>query len=85
MSCCCGHHHHCSCQGHHHCSCHERRHECSCHSESESPSRHGRRHGFLGREEYIARLDEERDILERRLRYVKEELDELRRGAQPKE
>ncbi len=83
MSCCCGHHHHCSCHGHHHCSCHEHRHECSCHGEREAAPRHGRRHGFLSREEYIERLDTERDILERRLRYLKEELEELRRSAQP--
>ncbi len=85
MSCCCGHHHHCSCHGHHHCSCHERRHECSCHSEREGSPRHGRRHGFLSREEYVERLDEEREILERRLRHLKEELEELRKGAQSAE
>ena len=83
MSCCCGHHHHCSCHGHHHSSCHEHRHESSCHSEREASPHHGRRHGFLSREEYIERLDEERVILERRLRYLKEELEELRKGAQP--
>jgi prefoldin subunit 5 len=32
----------------------------------------------LSREEYIERLDEERDILERRLRHLKAELEELR-------
>jgi len=37
------------------------------------------------REEYIARLDEEREVLERRLRYLKEELEELRKGTQPGE
>ncbi|MFI5340599.1 MAG: hypothetical protein ACHQ7N_12270 [Candidatus Methylomirabilales bacterium] len=83
MSCCCGHHHHCSCHGHHHghhhCGCQERRQECSCHSEREDSPRGGRRE-FLTREEYIAGLDEEREILERRLRYLKEELDEVRKG-----
>jgi len=79
MSCCCGHHHHCSCHGHHQCGCQERRHECSCHSEREDSPRGGRRQ-FLTREEYIAGLDEEREILERRLRYLKEELDEVRKG-----
>jgi hypothetical protein len=34
----------------------------------------------LTREEYIQQLEEERDILERRLRYLKEELEEVRRG-----
>jgi hypothetical protein len=34
----------------------------------------------LTREEYIAGLDEEREILERRLRYLKEELEEVRKG-----
>jgi hypothetical protein len=36
----------------------------------------------LTREEYIAGLDEEREILERRLRHLKEELEELRGAAQ---
>jgi prefoldin subunit 5 len=39
----------------------------------------------VSREEYIERLDEECDILERRLRHLKAELEELRaegRGAQ---
>jgi hypothetical protein len=35
----------------------------------------------LTREEYIARLDEEREILERRLRHLKEELEETRRES----
>lgn len=81
MSCCCGHHHHWSCHGHHHghhCGCHERWQECSCHSEREGSPHHGRRHGFLTREEYIERLNEEREILERRLRHLKEELEEMR-------
>ena len=82
MCCCCGHRHQCSCHGqyqaHHHCGCHERHHECSCHSEREESPRGGRRHGFMSREEYIERLDEERDILERRLRHLKAELEELR-------
>ena len=78
MSCCCDHSHHCSCHGHHHCSCQEHRHECSCHGEREGERHHGRRHGVLSRAEYIERLDEERDILERRLRHLKAELDELR-------
>ncbi len=82
MSCCCGHHHHCSCHGHHHCNCHEHRHECSRHSEREGSPRHGRRHGFLSREEYVERLDEEREILERRLRHLKGELEELRKEGQ---
>lgn len=77
MSCCCGHHHG-SCHGHHHCSCQERRQECSCHSEREASPHHGRRHGLLSREGYVERLDEEREILERRLRYLKAELEELR-------
>ena len=77
MSCCCGHHHPCSCHSHHHCACQERHHECSCHSEREASPHHGRRHGFLSREEYVERLDEEREILERRLRYLKAELEEL--------
>ena len=93
MSCCCGHHHcscgsghhHGSCHGHHHCSCHERRHECSCHSEREASPHHGRRHGFLSREEYVERLDEEREILERRLRYLKSELEELGKEGQAAE
>jgi hypothetical protein len=67
MSCCCGHHHDCSCHGHHHghhhCSCHERRHECSCRSEREDSPRGGRQ------------------ILERRLRHLKEELEEMRRES----
>ncbi len=93
MSCCCGHHHcscgsshhECCCHGHHHhCGCHEHRHECECHSERESSPHHHHRHRFLSREEYVERLDEEREILERRLRYVKEELDELRKEAPPK-
>jgi hypothetical protein len=79
--CCCGHHHHRSCQGHHHghhsCGCHERRQECSCHPEREDSPRGGRRQ-FVTREEYIARLDEEREILELRLRHLKAELEELR-------
>ena len=87
MSCCCGHQHHCSCHGHHHghphCGCHERHHECSCHSEREASPHHGQRHGFLSREEYVERLEDEREILERRLRYLKEELEELRKGAKP--
>ena len=82
MSCCCGHHHQCSCHGHHHghhhCGCHERWQECSCHSEREGSPHHGRRHGFLTREEYIERLNDEREILERRLRHLKEELEEMR-------
>lgn len=84
MSCCCGHHHHCSCHGHHHghhhCGCHEHRHECSCHSEREDSPRSGRRQ-LLTREEYIAGLDEEREILERRLRHLKEELEEMRKES----
>ena len=83
MSCCCGHHPHCSCHGHHHGGGYERRHECSCHSEREDSPRHGRRHGFLSREQYIERLDEEREILERRLRYLEEELEEVRKGQAP--
>jgi len=39
----------------------------------------GRRHGVLSREEYVERLDEERQIIERRLRYLKAELEELRK------
>lgn len=61
MSCCCGHHHY-----------------CSCHSEREASPHHGRRHGLLSREDYVERLDEEREILERRLRHLKAELEELR-------
>ena len=76
--CCCGHHHHGSCHSHHHCACQERRHECSCHSEREASPHHGQHHGFLTREEYVERLDEEREILERRLRHLKAELEELR-------
>ncbi len=83
--CCCGHHHHCSCNGQHSCGCHERRHECSCHSEREASPHHGRRHGFMSREEYIEKLDEERDILERRLRHLKAELEELRAEGQATE
>ena len=78
MSCCCGHHHHCSCHSHHNCACQERHHECSCHSEREASPHHGRRHGLLTREEYVKRLDEEREILERRLRHLKAEVEELR-------
>jgi len=83
---CCGHHHyscglghpHCACHGHpHQCSCHEHRHECSCHGEREGGSSHGRGHRFPSRKEYIARLEEERDLLERRLRFLKQELTEL--------
>jgi hypothetical protein len=32
----------------------------------------------LSRDEYVERLDEERDLLERRLRHLKAELEELR-------
>ena len=78
MSCGGGHHHDCSCHSHHHCACQERHHECSCHAERETSPHHGRRHGFLSREEYVEWLDEEREILERRLRHLKAELEELR-------
>ena len=37
----------------------------------------GRRHGTLSREDYVERLDGERELLERRLRYLKAELEEL--------
>ena len=85
MSCCCGHHHHCSCHSHHHCACQERRHECSCHSEREASPHHGRRHGLLSREDYVERQDEEREILERRLRHLKAELEELGKERQAAE
>jgi prefoldin subunit 5 len=39
----------------------------------------------LSREEYIERLDEERDILERRLRHLTAELEELRAKGQTSE
>ncbi len=92
MSCCCGHHrcccgsghHGCGCHGHHShgsCGCHERRSECSCHGERESGHHHGRGHRFPSREEYVARLEEEQDLLERRLRFLKQELAELQANA----
>jgi len=89
---CCGHHHyscgsghpHCACHEHHHqCGCHEHRNECSCHGEREGGSSHGRRHRFPSREEYIARLEEEQDLLERRLRFLKQELAELQEKSHP--
>jgi hypothetical protein len=45
----------------------------------------GRRHGTLSREEYVERLDEEREIFERRLRYLKAELEELGKERQAAE
>ena len=88
MPCCCRHHdcscgsghHACSCHGHYHqhCGCQEHRHECSRRGERECGPRHGQRHDFPSREEYSERLEEERDLLERRLRFLKQELAELR-------
>jgi hypothetical protein len=35
------------------------------------------------REDYVRGLEEERDLLEQRLRRLEREIDELRRGARP--
>ena len=88
MSCCCGHHHHdCPCHSaHHHCGCHSSQHHCSCHSDHPEPRPFWPwRHGFPSREEYIRMLDEEREVLEWRLRHLEQELEELRKEAHPKE
>ena len=73
MSWCCGHHHH-----YHHC------------SEpypggwfEESPPPYSRRYAPPPREEYTRRLEEERDLLERRLRRLEHELEELRQTDRP--
>jgi len=71
MVCCCGHHHHCHCwhPGGEH--------------EGWGPYRW--RAAPSPREAYLRRLEEEREILERRLRRVEQELEELRRGARQAE
>ena len=43
------------------------------------------RPAFPSREEYLRMLEEERDLLERRLRYLGQELEELRKGGHAKE
>jgi hypothetical protein len=87
MSCCCCEHQcHCCCHsGHHHCECHSGRHHGSCHSGHPEPYSPGEgRPTFPSREEYLQMLEEERELLERRLRYLGQELEELRKGAHPK-
>jgi hypothetical protein len=90
MSCwCCsdeGHPHCCCHSSHHHCGCHPERHHGSCRCGHHEPR--GPREGrplFSSREEYMARLEEERDLLERRLRFLSQELEDLRKGGHPKE
>jgi hypothetical protein len=41
------------------------------------------RYGPPPREDYVRWLEEERDLLEQRVRPLERELDELRRGARP--
>ncbi len=93
MSCCCESHSHCCCHSGYHCTCHSG-HHCGCHSERHHGSCHGSHHGhsskegrpaFPTREEYLQRLEEERDLLERRLRFLGQELEELRKAGHPKE
>jgi hypothetical protein len=67
MSHCCGYHHH-----HHHCWCPGEGYE-----EPYPPYPH--RYAGAPREDYLRRLEEERDLQERRLRRLEQELEELRR------
>jgi len=67
--CCCGHHHHCTCHGGWH----------------EPSPLHRWRGPASPREEYLRTLEEEREILERRLRRLEHELEELRKGTRPGE
>jgi len=61
------------CCGHHHCTCHRGWHE---------PSPLYRWRGPASpREEYLRTLEGEREILERRLRRLDHELEELRKGT----
>jgi len=84
--CCCESHPHCCCHsGHHHCGCHSERHHGSCHSgHGGHPPEEGRP-AFPSREEYLRMLEEERDLLERRLRFLSQELEDLRKGGHSKE
>jgi hypothetical protein len=41
------------------------------------------RYGPPPREDDVRRLEEERDLLEQRLRHLEREIEELRRGARP--
>lgn len=64
---CCGYHHH-----HHHCWCPGEGYE-------ESYPPYPYRYAGAPREDYLRRLEEERDLQERRLRRLEQELEELRR------
>lgn len=67
MSCCCGHHHH----------------HCYHGGWPEPYPPYPWRYGSPPREEYVRGLEEERDMLERRLRRLEQELEELRKSARP--
>ena len=69
MCCCCGHGHHCS--------CHE--------GGWQSHPGHRRRAGESPLEEYRRMLEEEREVLNRRLGLLDRELEELRKGGRPGE
>ena len=72
MSWCCGHHHH-----YHHCL------EPYPGGWFDEPyPAYSRRYAPSPREEYTRRLEEERDLLERRLRRLEQELEELQRREQ---
>jgi len=90
-SCCCERHSHCcGHSGHHHCGCYSHHHPCECRSEGHHGSCHSFRHehppeegrpAVPSRAEYVQRLEEERNLLERRLRFLGQELEELRKDS----